>query len=87
MRAAVAEVLAEPEPAARPDAGGGPAVPERFAATVRFLANPLMVAPELPDKLVARAVATLAADCGYRFVEMLVVPTREAPAIKAPEAP
>ena len=44
MRAAVVEGLAESEaePAASPEAGGGPAVPEvpeRFAATLRFLAG------------------------------------------------
>ena len=49
-RAAVAEALAEP--AASPEAGGGPAVPEvpeRFAATLRFLAG--APAPEDFDRM------------------------------------
>ena len=82
MRAAVAEVLTEPEAAASPDAGGGPAVPERFAATARFLAGPAMQAAELPNLRVAVALATLAADCGYTLERVDL-----APAAQTPEAP
>ena len=55
---AVAEVLGEPgpEPAARPE------VPERFAATLRFLSGAPMAAPETPNLVVGMALATLAAD-------------------------
>ena len=79
MRAAVAEVLAEPEPAASPDAAGGPAVPERFAATARFLAGPPMQAAELPNLLVGAALIALAADCGYTLETVALVPAAEAP--------
>ena len=79
MRAAVAEVLAEPEPAAAsPDAGGGPAVPERFAATARFLARPPMQATELPLLLVGVALCKLAEDCGYTLESASLVPAAEA---------
>ena len=81
MRAAVAEVLAEPEPAASPDAGGGPAVPGRFAATARFLAGPSMQAAELPILRVGAALGALAADCGYTLETVTLVPA------EAPEAP
>ena len=79
MRAAVAEVLAEPEPSASPDAGGGPAVPGRFTATARFLAGPAMQAAELPELLVGVALATLAKDCGYTLESASLVPAPEAP--------
>ena len=71
-RAAVAESEAAPgheaEPAASPEAGGGPAVPEipeRFAATLRWLAGPSMQAAELSGMAVSVALETLAKDCGY----------------------
>ena len=41
-------------------------VPARFAATARFLADPAMAAPDVPDvRAVADALVRLAADCGY----------------------
>ena len=75
-RAAVAEALAEPEPAASLEAGASPAVPEipeRFAATLRLLAGPSMQAPDdaagaaIGAGAVQDALATLAKDCGYIF--------------------
>ena len=67
-RAAVAE--SEAEPAASPEAGGGPAVPERFAATARFVTSPPMQAA-IPDKAVVYvALETLAKDCGYMLREL-----------------
>ena len=70
MRAAVAAVLAESGPAPEslapepgPEMG---AVPARFAATARFLADPSMAAADVPDvRAVADALVRLAADCGY----------------------
>ena len=70
-RAAVAEALAEPEPAASLEAGASPAVPEipeRFAATLRLLAGPSMQAPD--DGAVQDALATLAKDCGRIFFRL-----------------
>ena len=50
-------------PAPGPELG---AVPARFAATARFLADPAMAAPDVPDvRAVADALVRLAADCGY----------------------
>ncbi len=71
----------EAEPAASPEAGGGPAVPEipeRFAATLRFLAGPSMQAAELSGMAVATALATLAKDCGYTLEPIRLTPL-EAP--------
>ena len=81
IRAAVAEVLTEPEPSASPHKGGGRAVPERFAATARFLAGPSMQAA-LPELLVGAALCRLAEDCGYTLEKVTL-----APAAEAPEAP
>ena len=75
MRAAVVEGLAESEaePAASPEAGASPAVPEvpeRFAATARFVTSPPMQAA-IPDKAVVYvALETLAKDCGYMLREL-----------------
>ena len=71
MRAAVAEALAEP--AASLEAGASPAVPEipeRFAATARVLAGPSMQAAVPNELAVGYALCTLAADCGYKLLEM-----------------
>ena len=75
MRAAV---LAEsgPVPAPGPELG---AVPARFAATARFLADPAMAAADVPDvRAVADALVRLAADCGYSLESFLLVPSAEA---------
>ena len=74
MRGAVAEVLGEagPDPAARPE------VPERFAATLRFLSGAPMAPPETPNLVVGMALATLAADCGYTLEEATLIPAAEA---------
>ena len=71
-----------PEPAASPDAGGGPAVPEvpeRFAATLRLLAGPSMQAAVPHVMAVQVALATLAKDCGYTLESCRLVPPAEAP--------
>ena len=85
-RAAVAESEAVPdpgpEPAASPEAGGGrtvPEVPERFAATLRFLAGPSMRAAVPHERAVQVALAMLAADCGYTLESFRLVPPAEAP--------
>ena len=79
MRAAVAEVLAEPEAAGPgPEAGGVPAVPERYAATLRFLAGAPMAAPKLPELLVGATLSVLAKDCGYTLESCRLAPAREA---------
>ena len=83
MRAAVVEGLAESEaePAAKRDAGGGPAmpeVPERFAATLRFLAGPSMQAAVPHELAVYVALETLARDCGYELGPIRLTPL-EAP--------
>ena len=73
----------EPEPAASPEAGGGPAVPgvpERYAATARFLTAPSMQAAVPHEWPVQVALATLAKDCGYTIEGLGLVPD-------APEAP
>ena len=70
-RAAVAE--SEAEPAASLEAGASPAVPEipeRFAATARVLAGPSMQAAVPNELAVGYALCTLAADCGYKLLEM-----------------
>lgn len=75
MRAAVAEVLAEagPEPAAIP------AVPVRYAATLRLLARAPALAVDAPEQwAVAYALKTLAADCGYTLESCRLAPAREA---------
>ena len=57
-----------PEPAASPDAGGGPAVPEvpeRFAATLHVLTVPAMAVDAPEDWAVLHALSTLARECGY----------------------
>lgn len=84
-RAAVAESEAGPgpgpEPAASPEAGGGRAVPGRFAATARFLAGPSMQAA-VPHEMavqVALATLTLVADRGYTLESFRLVPSAEAP--------
>ena len=71
-RAAVAESEAAPgpeaEPAASPEAGGGPAVPEvpkRYAATLHALTVPAMAKDVPEDSAVLHALKALAADCGY----------------------
>ena len=83
-RAAVAESVPGPgpEPAASPEAGGGravPEVPERFAATLRFLAGPSMQAAVPNEMAVQVALATLAKDCGYTLESSRLVPPAEAP--------
>ena len=56
------------------DAGGVPAVPERFAATLRFLASP-RVAEELDMAATAEvALMTLAKDCGYTLERLSLTP-------------
>ncbi len=59
---------AEPEAAGPgPEAGGVPAVPERYAATLRFLAGAPMAAADLLRLLVGATLMTLAKDCGRIF--------------------
>ena len=63
----------EAEPAASLEAGASPAVPEspeRFAATARVLAGPSMQAAVPNELAVGYALCTLAADCGYKLLEM-----------------
>ena len=67
-----------PEPEAAPDAGGVPAVPARFAATLRLLAGAPMAGPEIPELRVAMALMRLAEDCGYTLESCRLAPAREA---------
>ena len=75
MRAAVAAVLAESGPAPEPGPELG-AVPARFAATARFLADPAMA--ELHQMRVGVALDMLAKDCGYTLESYCLVPFRAA---------
>ena len=61
-----------PEPG--PELG---AVPARFAATARFLADPAMAAPELQQMRVGVALDMLAKDCGYSLESYYLAPSAE----------
>ena len=63
----VPESLAESEAAASPAAPEAPEIPERFAATMRVLTVPAMAAAEIHPLEVARALVTLARDCGFEL--------------------
>ena len=73
---AVAEVLAEAVPAASPAAGGDPAVPRRYAATLRLLADPLLAVDAPEEWAVAYVLKTLAKDCGYTLESYWLVRAR-----------
>ena len=70
----------ESEAAASPVAGGGPAVPKRYAATLRLLADPPpALAVDAPEEwAVGYALNTLAADCGYKLESFRLVAAAEA---------